>query len=197
MIRRILKITLLVVLLGVFVWTLYFLYSKSEAPPVVFKTIVPFDTSIVKKTVATGSVIPRKEVNMKSQVSGIIEKLYVVAGQQIKEGEVIAKIKIIPNMINMANAENRLNQAQINFDNAKLEYERNENLFKQGVIAQADFQPHELKLKSAREELDASENNLQLIKEGVTSLPGRPQTRSSAPRLQEWCSMFRTKRAVV
>ncbi|MGZ3883148.1 MAG: efflux RND transporter periplasmic adaptor subunit, partial [Bacteroidia bacterium] len=61
-------------------WTFYFLYQKSQQPPVVFKTISPFDTVIVKKTVATGSVIPRREVNMKSQVSGIIEKLYIEAG---------------------------------------------------------------------------------------------------------------------
>ena len=77
MIKRILKISLLFILLGVFAWTIYFLYSKSEQPPVVYQTVSPFDTTIVKKTVATGSVIPRKEVNMKSQVSGIIEKLYI------------------------------------------------------------------------------------------------------------------------
>ncbi|MCW3084591.1 MAG: transporter subunit [Bacteroidetes bacterium] len=172
MIRRILKISLLVVLLGVFAWTFYFLYSKSDQPPVVYQTISPFDTLIVKKTVATGSVIPRREVNMKSQVSGIIEKLFVTAGKEIKEGDVIAKIKIIPNMINLANAENRLNQAQITFDNSQTEYDRNEGLFKQNVISKADFQPYELKLKSSKEELNAAEDNLQLIKEGVTKSAG-------------------------
>ena len=172
MIRKILKISFLVILLGVFVWTIYFLYSKSAQAPVTFQTITPFDTTIIKKTVATGSVIPRKEVNMKSQVSGIIEKLYVVAGQEIKNGDVIAKIKIIPNMINLANAENRVNQAQINYDNSKTEYDRNENLLKQNVIAKAEFQPYELKLKTEKEELDAAQNNLQLIKEGVTKSAG-------------------------
>lgn len=137
-----------------------------------FKTTTAFDTSIVKKTVATGSVIPRREVNMKSQVSGIIEKLYIVAGQQIKAGEVIAKIKVIPNMLNMANAQNRLNAAQLNFDNAKLEFERNQTLFNQNVISKADFQSVELKLKSCREELNASENQLQIIKEGVSKSDG-------------------------
>ena len=172
MIRKIFKISLLVILLSIFVWTIYFLYSKSDRPSVVYETITPFDTTIVKKTVATGSVIPRMEVNMKSQVSGIIEKLYVIAGQEIKQGDVIAKIKIIPNMINLANAENRVNQAGINFDNAKLEYDRSEGLFKQNVISKADFQPYELKLKSAQEESDAAGNNLQLIKEGVTKSAG-------------------------
>ena len=99
MIKKIIKITLLVAFIGLIFWTFYFLYNKSQKPPEVFKTTMPFDTTIVKKTVATGSVTPRKEVNMKSQVSGIIEKLYIVAGQQVKQGDVIAKIKIIPNML--------------------------------------------------------------------------------------------------
>lgn len=172
MIKRIIKIGLGLALLGVFVWTFYFLFKKSEQAPVVFQTITAFDTSIVKKTVATGSVIPRKEVNMKSQVSGIVEKMYVVAGQEIRQGDIIAKVKIIPNMVNLANAENRLNQAVISYENSKSEYDRNALLLKQQVIAQADILPSELKLNSNKAEVEAAENNLQLIKEGVTKSAG-------------------------
>jgi HlyD family secretion protein len=172
MIRKIFRYFFWTLLVGIFVWTIVFLYKKSEQPPVVYQTMTPFDTVIVKKTVATGSVIPRKEVNMKSQVSGIIEKLFVIAGQEIRQGDVIAKVKIIPDMLNLANAENRLNQAKISYDNAKQEYERSESLFKQNVIAKADFQPYELKLKSTQEEMAAAENNLQLIREGVTRSAG-------------------------
>jgi HlyD family secretion protein len=111
-------------------------------------------------------------VNMKSQVSGIIEKLYVIAGQEIKQGDILAKVKIIPNMINLANAENRVNQAQISLDNAQTEYDRNEGLFKENVIPKAELQPYDLKLRSAKQEVDASQNNLQLIKEGVTKSAG-------------------------
>lgn len=172
MVKKILKIVLFGGIIILFAWTLYFLWAKSQTPPVVYSTLSPFDTTIVKKTVATGSVIPRREVNMKSQVSGIIEKLYVLAGQEIKQGDVIAKIKIIPNMVNLANAENRVNQAKISYDNAKIEYDRNQALFAQNVIAKSDFQQYELKLKNTEEELKASENNLQLIKEGVTKDAG-------------------------
>ena len=119
MIKKIVKIVLGIALLAVFIWTFYFLYKKSDQPPIVYQTISAFDTTIVKKTVATGSVIPRREVNMKAQVSGIVEKMYVIAGQEIHQGDVIAKVKIIPNMLNLANAESRVNQAQINYDNAK------------------------------------------------------------------------------
>lgn len=172
MIKRIIKITLLVAFVGLIFWTFYFLYNKSQKPPEVFKTVIPFDTTIVKKTVATGSVTPRKEVNMKSQVSGIIEKLYIVAGQQVKQGDVIAKIKIIPNMLNLANAEARINSAQINYDNAKIEYDRNKQLFDQSVISKSDFQVYDLKIKSTKEELDAAQNQLQIIKEGASKASG-------------------------
>ncbi len=131
------------------------------------KTISVIDTTIIKKTVATGSIVPRKEINIKSQVSGIVEKLFVVAGQQIKAGDIIAKIKIIPNMLNLANAENRINTAQINFDNIKIEFDRNKSLFDQGIIAKSEFQPYELRLKAAQEELNAANNQLEIIKEGV------------------------------
>lgn len=155
-------------LLAGMIYTFYFLVKKSQKPPVVFETMTPFDTVIIKKTVATGSVSPRKEVNMKSQVSGIIEKLYIVAGQQIKEGDVIAKIKIIPNMLNLANAESRVNSARLNYDNSKLEYDRNKVLYDQSVVSKSEFQVFELRLKTTQEELSAAENQLQIIKDGVS-----------------------------
>jgi HlyD family secretion protein len=168
MLKKIRNYTLLILLLGGLVWTFYFLYEKSNKPPVVFETLVPFDTSIIKKTVATGSVTPRKEVNMKSRVSGIIDKLFIVAGQEIKEGDVIARIKIIPDMLNMANAENRLNTAKLNYDNAKLDYDRNKTLMDQSVISRSEMQVFELRLKTAQEELQAAENQLQIVKDGVS-----------------------------
>ncbi len=173
MIKKSLKIIIALALLGVFIWTFYFLYKKSEQSPVVFQTVSAFDTTIIKKTVATGSVIPRREVNMKAQVSGIVEKMYVVAGQEIKQGDIIAKVKIIPNMLNLASAESRVNQAKISFDNALVEYDRYALLLKQQVIAAAELLPYESKRNSSKEELDAAENNLQLIKEGVTKNAGK------------------------
>ncbi|MEO6302082.1 MAG: biotin/lipoyl-binding protein, partial [Bacteroidia bacterium] len=172
MIKKIRNIILIVGFLSLIIWTFYFLFEKSQTPLEIFKTISPFDTAIVKKTVATGSVTPRKEVNVKSQVSGIIEKLYIVAGQQVKQGDVIAKIKIIPNMLNLANAENRITSAQINYDNSKIEYDRNKVLFDQSVISKSDFQVYELRIKSNQTELEAAQNQLQIIKEGVSKTSG-------------------------
>jgi len=172
MIRTVFKYLLILFFAGGFIWTIYFFYSKSKTPPVVYEHVTPFDTVIVKKTVATGSIIPRREVNIKSQVSGIVDKLFLIAGQQVKQGDVIAQIKIIPNMLNLANAESRTRQAQINYDNARLDYDRNEKLFKENVIAKTEFQAYDVKLKTTQEELDAARDNEQLIKEGVTRSSG-------------------------
>lgn len=168
MIKRIIKISLILITLAGFGYTMFYLYQKSQKPPVTFQTISPFDTVIIKKTVATGSIIPRKEVNMKSRVSGVVEKFYVVAGQEIKEGDVIARIKIIPNMASLQSAETRISQAQVSLDNVTLEYERNKKLLEQGVISKADFLPSDLKYKSAQVELKSAEENLQILKDGVS-----------------------------
>lgn len=173
MIKKVIKWIIGGVLAGLFIYTIWFLYQKSVQKPVVFTTINPTKTSIIKKTVATGAVVPRKEVNIKPQVSGIIEKIFVVAGQKIHRGDMIARIRIIPNMINLANAESRLNRAKLAFDNAKLDFERNQKLFDANMLAPADFQQFKLALNNSREELNAAENNIQLIRDGVSKSSGK------------------------
>ena len=98
MLRKIIRILFFVVIIGAFIGTVVFLYLKSKKDPVVYELESPKHTNIIRKTVATGSVIPRKEIEIKPQVSGIIEAIYVEPGQEIKAGQKIAKVKIIPNM---------------------------------------------------------------------------------------------------
>lgn len=167
--KKFLKIFFGLALLTIFIWTIYFLYSKSEEKPVVYQTTSAITTDIIKKTVATGSIVPRYEIEIKPQVSGIIDEIYVEAGQKIKAGDKIALIKIIPNMVSLNNAENRLRQAKINMENAEIDLKRNQTLLKQEVIAQAQFQPFEIAYKTAKEELKAANDNLELIQKGETS----------------------------
>jgi len=171
--KRVIRIGFLVALVALFIYTIWFLYQKSEQKPIVYKTVSMLKTNIVKKTVATGAVVPRKEVNIKPQVSGIIEKLFVIAGDKVKKGDMIARIRIIPNMINLANAENRLNRAKLAYENAKIDLDRNQKLFESKMIAYADYQVIKLNFNNAKEELDAAENNIQLIKEGVSKSSGK------------------------
>jgi HlyD family secretion protein len=166
--KKALKIIFAVVIGIVFLGTIYFLYNKSKAEPVVYETTSPFVTNIIKKSVATGTVEPRKEIEIKPKVSGIIEEIYLEAGQIVKAGDVIARVKIIPNMVNLNNAESRLNRARISLDNAKRTYDRQKQLYDQNVISRNDFERFELDYLNAMEELESAESNLQLIREGQT-----------------------------
>jgi len=174
--KRALKILGGVIVVSIFVYTIYFLYQKSQAKPIEFETTQPIKTEIIKSTVATGSVLPRKEIMIKPQVSGIVEELYVEAGDMIKKGDLLARIKIIPDMVSLNNAQSRLNRARINFEDSKRQYERQKDLLDQGVIALAVFEPFDLAYKNAIEEVEAAENNLELIKEGQTKKGGQATT---------------------
>ena len=164
---------LLVALLGVFIYTMYFLYKKSEQKPITYTTSQPFVTDITKKTLATGTIKPREEIEIKPQVSGIIQELYVEAGEMVKEGDLIARIKVIPNMVSLNNAQNRVEVAQYSFDNAKLDFERNKKLYDDGVISVSDFQRFELTYKNALAELQAAQDNLDIVREGSSKKMGQ------------------------
>lgn len=148
--------------------TLFYLYSKSKKKPIAYETEQAFTTNIIKKTVATGSVVPRQEIEIKPQVSGLINKLYVEPGDIVKKGDLVATVRIIPDMVNLNNAESRVNRAKIARNNAKREFERYQKLFKDGVVPETDFRRFELDLKNAEEEFNSAKDNLEVIKEGST-----------------------------
>ena len=166
--KKIFKTLGIIILVGIFGGTIYFLYSKSQKVPDVFETKNPFVSNVVRKTVATGSVVPRKEIDVVPQISGIIDELYIVAGDFVKKDQVIAKIKIIPDMVNLNNAENRMNRAKLSFDDAKVDYDRQQKLYDQKVISFEEYKNAKVAYDAAKEELAASEDNLDLIKNGVT-----------------------------
>lgn len=170
--KKVLKIILGIAILVVFAGTIVYLYQKSQAKPVVFETSTASVTDIVKKTVATGKVVPRKEIEIKPQISGIISELYVEPGEKVKIGDMIAKVRIIPNMISLNEAESRLDRAKISLDDASKNYDRQNILFEGKVIAVAELQNYEVALKTARQDVSAAENNLQLIREGITKSSG-------------------------
>jgi HlyD family secretion protein len=162
---RIFGLSLIAIL---FVGTLVFLYKKSQKVPDKFEIKNASINTIVKKTVATGTVQPRKEIEIKPQVSGIIEKVYLEAGQMVHKEDVMAQINIVPDMVNLNNAESRVKRAKLNFDDAKIDYDRQTSLFEKKVISTGDYQKANLSYNSAREEVESAENNLELIRKGVT-----------------------------
>ena len=166
--KKVFRILGIIVLIGAFGGTMFFLYNKSKKKTDVFETKNPFVSNVIMKTVATGSVVPRYEIEIKPQVSGIIDELFVEAGDHISKGQVVARIKIIPDMVMLNSAETRLNRANINNEDAKIDYERQQKLFDKNVVSYEEFKHAKLGYDSSKEELTAAENNLELIKNGVT-----------------------------
>ncbi len=133
----------------------------------IFKTASPAIKDIEKVTVASGTIVPRKEIAIKPQVRGIIEEIYVEPGDEVEKGSVLAKIRIVPDLVNLNEAENRLNKARIHYMDAKQELERQDKLYKKQLISQSEFKRYQIQFKTARADLNASRNNLRLVKEGV------------------------------
>ena len=167
------KILLALVVAGVFIGTIFYLYKKSQAKPVTFETTSAFKTDIIRKTVATGSVVPRREIEIKPKVSGIVEEIFIEPGDHVKKDQLIARVKIIPDMINLNNAESRVKRAQIQLEEAKKNHQRYRELFEQQVIPEAEYLGYEITWKTSNEELNTAEDNLQLIREGATKKAGQ------------------------
>lgn len=153
--------------------TLYYLKAKEDVGPETFDTVKAEMGDVVLRTVANGSVKPRQEVLIKSQISGILREILVEAGDQVQVGDLLARIRVVPNMVSLSNAENRLERAKISLDNAKMDFDRNETLLASGVISPAEFQQFEISKRQAQEELNAAEDNLKIVQEGVGSRSGK------------------------
>ncbi len=166
--KRILKYLLLVALGALFIWTLYFLYQKNASKPDVFATEKAKKNNVVKKTVANGKIVPRKEILIKPVVSGIIAELYVSAGDMVKKDQPLAKIKIVPDMLSLSNAENRVRAAEIGVQNAQLTFDRNKPLADKGVISATEMQGYDVSLRNARQELGAAQEALQVVRDGIS-----------------------------
>ncbi|HBH47681.1 MAG TPA: efflux transporter periplasmic adaptor subunit [Bacteroidales bacterium] len=170
--KKIIRTIVAVLFVGIVIFGFVYLYNKSKEKDVLYETKNPTIDNIVQKTVATGTVTPRKEITIKPQVSGIIQELYIEPGELVTKGDLLAKVRIIPDMVALNSAESRLNKAKLQLEDAKLVYDRQKRVFEQGVIAEAEFQTYRIEYNTALEEVEAAENNLQLIKEGITKKSG-------------------------
>jgi len=166
--KRIIKYLVLGVIALVFVGTLVFLYRKSHDVPVVYQLDNPTKMTIVKKTVATGKVIPRREIEVKSQVSGVVEKLYVVSGQLVKKGAILARIALRPSMLNVSQAESQLQSAKLSLQNQAADLERYRKLAAQGVISQSQFNQYSTNYDLQKEAVASAENSVALLRTGAT-----------------------------
>ena len=170
--KRVVTLFVVAVLVTIFGGTLWYLWHKAQKAPVVYDTESPTVTDIVKKTVATGSVIPRKEVAVKPQISGIVETIKVEPGQHVRRGDLLATIRVVPNTAALAAAESRVHQGQLRADDAEREYARQEKLSADGIISEKDFRAATLARDTSKEELAAAQDNLEVVRRGVAARTG-------------------------
>jgi len=157
-------------LIGIFILALLFAVSwvlKSNSKPVeLFKTEVAQKENITNKVVATGKVIPEDEVEIKPQISGIIDKIYLEEGVKVKAGDLIAVIKVVPNEQALNQANGRVRNAELALNNSKIEFDRNKTLFDKGVISSQDFNNLSLTYSQAQQELKNAKADYQIIRRG-------------------------------
>ena len=180
--RRIMR-TILLSLVGLAVaGTFYFLWKKSQPVVTLYETVTPETGTIETKAVATGNVEPRYEVLIKPQISGIIATLSKEAGQMIKAGDIIATIKVIPEMVQLNSAESRVKMSEITLRQVEETFRRDEALHKQGVISHEDFNLSNANYLKAKEEFANAQSALEIIRDGIarnSSMSSTTQIRST------------------
>ena len=166
--KKYFKYILMALVAVIFIGTFVFLYIKSQPQPEVYDEFTLQRMDIRKTTVVTGKIEPRNEVNVKPQISDIITEILKEAGETVQEGEVIAKVKVIPDMGSLSAAQSRLRLAEINRKQAQTDYDREKTLFDKGLVAADEYDKIAQALRQAREEVDAAQDNLEVVRDGVS-----------------------------
>lgn len=166
--KKFLRIAVIAIVAILFIWTFFFLYQKSQPKTTVYDTVRVSRSDLEQVTVATGKIEPRDEIEIKPQISGIIAEIYKEAGQKVKAGEILAKVKVIPEMSSLNAAQSRVRLAAISLKQAKTDYDRMKNLFDQKLVSAEEFEKADVTLKQAEEEKLAADDNLEIVKEGIS-----------------------------
>ena len=175
--KKIFKILGIVLVVALFVGTFVFLYQKSRPREQQFEVIEVKRADIHRSTIVTGTIEPRVEVDVKPQISGIVAEIFKEAGQTVQKGELIARIKVVPDMAQLNSAENRVKLAQLSSQQALRDFERTKTLYDQKLVSAEEFEKAQLTLRQQREELANAKDALKIVKEGVSnSMAGNSTT---------------------
>lgn len=166
--KKVFRILLWVFIAVFFVGTFVFLYRNSQTPETSYSAVSPSRGSIERSTVLTGKIEPRDEIEIKPQISGIISEILVEAGDNVNEGDVIAKIKVIPDDSQLSSAQNRVTNAKIELEDANVKYGRDKALYEKKVISREEFETSEKNYKKAKEELESAEDSYNIVRQGVS-----------------------------
>lgn len=168
--RKVLKILMWVVIAAVFVGTFVYLFINSQSHEKVYELVSPSSESIERTTVLTGKIEPRDEIDIKPQISGIISEINVEPGDVVKAGDVIAKIKVIPDESQLSSAQNRVNVARLTLEQSKLEYERTRQLYDKKFVSREEYEQSLNTYEKAREEVASANDALAIVRDGISSL---------------------------
>lgn len=168
LVKKIKRIVLLSLVGLAVVGTFVFLWKKAQPEVIEYEIVTPERGTVETKTVATGNVEPRYEILIKPQISGIISEVLKEAGQRVTEGEIIAKVKVIPEMGQLNSAESRVNVARISLDQVESTHRRDEQLFKQGILTAEEFDVSKANYRKAKEELANSQSSLEIVRDGIS-----------------------------
>ncbi len=163
------KFLMVVAIAAVFIGTFAYLFRRSQPKEIQYQELVPETGSISKSTVVTGKIQPRDEVNVKPQINGIVAELYKKAGETVKENEVIAKLKVIPDMSSLSSAQSRLRLSEMNLKQAQINYDREKALYDQKLVSAEEFEKVSQALQQAKEEKAVSQETLEIVRDGVSS----------------------------
>ena len=175
LVKKIKRIVLLSLVGLAVVGTFVFLWKKAQPEVIEYEIVTPERGTVETKTVATGNVEPRYEILIKPQISGIISEVLKEAGQRVTEGEIIAKVKVIPEMGQLNSAVSRVNVARISLDQVESTHRRDEQLFKQGILTAEEFDVSKANYRKAKEELANAQSALEIVRDGISR-----NTRSSS-----------------
>lgn len=168
LVKKIKRIVLLSLVGLAVVGTFVFLWKKAQPEVIEYEIVTPERGTVETKTVATGNVEPRYEILIKPQISGIISEVLKEAGQRVTEGEIIAKVKVIPEMGQLNSAESRVNVARISLDQVESTHRRDEQLFKQGILTAEEFDVSKANYRKAKEELANAQSSLEIVRDGIS-----------------------------
>ncbi len=166
--RKYSKLIVAAIVAVIFIGTFVFLYEKSQPKPVEYTELTPKMADVLKTTIITGKIEPRNEVNVKPQISGIITEICKEAGDYVQAGEVIAKVKVIPDMSQLSSAQARVRLAGINLKQAQVNYTREETLFKKDLVSADEYDKIKQALQQAKEEVVAANDALEVVRNGVS-----------------------------
>ncbi|RIV42980.1 efflux RND transporter periplasmic adaptor subunit [Flagellimonas pelagia] len=167
--KKSVTIAILLLIVIVFGGSMYYLYQKNAEDPVIYETETPSTQTIVKKAVATGSILPLEEVLIKPNISGVIEEIFVEGGDFVKSGDLLAKIKVVPNLSALNDAKNAIDEAKINLDDQMRNLERQTALFGKGVISKTDMERAQVTYDQAKQAYAAANKRYDIVKTGTTS----------------------------